>query len=99
MVPKYINIVLVKHPGDGKQYTFQVPDNIQLSVGDYVLCNTVRGSEQVGQCISPSFVVGEWQLPRFFGVQSLKNLKCVTHRLIPETLGALCTDDEVSPNA
>lgn len=53
-------IVTVKHPNCNVPYTFSVPEKLDLSVGDYVLCDTkAHNYPQVAQCITPSFVVSE----------------------------------------
>lgn len=95
MEPVYVNIVLIQHPNNPGWYVFRAPDNVQLNVGDRVLCTTSRGNCQFGQCITPSFRIGDWQLEQLYGV-TVKKLKPITHRLIPEAFG-FCKpeDDEV----
>ena len=83
MKPKYVKIVVVKHPHCGIHYPFSVPENIDLQVGCLVLCKTRVSDSEVATCITPSFVVGEWQLEEFYGVK-LKNLKPVVGILKPE---------------
>ena len=83
MKPKYANVVLVRHPRVDKIFVFRVFEGKELTVGDYVLCETSLGPGQMGKCITPSFVIGEWQLKEFYGVKSIKDLKPVTHVLAP----------------
>ncbi len=53
-------VVTVKHPNCNVPYTFSVPQDIRLNVGDYVLCDTKKHNyPQIGQCITPSFYVNE----------------------------------------
>lgn len=53
-------IVTVKHPNCNTPYTFSVQEKLDLSVGDYVLCDTkTHNYPQVAQCITPSFRVSE----------------------------------------
>lgn len=53
-------IVTVKHPNCNTPYTFSVPEKLDLSVGDYVLCDTkTHAYPQVAQCITPSFRASE----------------------------------------
>lgn len=53
-------IVIVKHPNCNTPYTFSVPENINLSAGDYVLCDTKSHKyPQVGHCMTPSYFVEE----------------------------------------
>ena len=62
-------VVTVKHQNDNKPYTFKVPINLDLHVGDIVLCST-RTSKipQVARCITPSFIILECQLKEFYGI-------------------------------
>lgn len=47
MYDNYINVVVVKHPNCAIPYTFKVPDDKRLNVGDYVLCDTKQGPNQM----------------------------------------------------
>lgn len=82
MSEKYVHIVLAKHPNCDIPYTFMAPDDRQLHVGDYILCDTKRGPNQMAQCITPSFVIMETQLERFYNIKA-SNLKRVTAELKP----------------
>lgn len=83
MYDNYINVVVVKHPNCAIPYTFKVPDYKRLYVGDYVLCDTKQGPNQMAQCITPSFFILEDYLFKFYGVKA-SNLKRITAELTPK---------------
>lgn len=82
MSEQYVHVVIAKHPNCDIPYTFMAPDDRQLHVGDYILCDTKRGPNQMAQCITPSFVIMESQLFKFYNVKAA-NLKRVTAELKP----------------
>ena len=62
-------IVTVKHPNNNGTFTFRVPPNLDLSVGDFVLCKTSKSEvPQVGKCITPSFMILECQLKECYNI-------------------------------
>ena len=76
-------IVTVKHPNCGIQYTFEVPDALDLEPGNWVLCETKRSNiPQVAQCVTPSFRILGIQLKELYGIQP-KNLRPVVGKLKP----------------
>ena len=76
-------IVVVKHPNCGTPYTFKVPKDVDLEVGEYVLCNTKRSKCEIGQCITPSFEIIEPKLQSFYG-RTVDQLQPVVGRLKPQ---------------
>ena len=50
-----MNIVVIKHFNDSSKYIFKVPDGVVLDAGTFVACDTVRGYEQPGICVTSSF--------------------------------------------
>lgn len=73
-------IVTVKHPNCNTPYTFSVPEKLDLSVGDYVLCDTkTHAYPQVAQCITPSFVVSEDILKGLLNIAPTKLRPIVAH--------------------
>lgn len=80
---KTYKVVTVKHPNCGVPYTFEVPKNLVLNVGDYVLCKTKTSQfPQVAQCITPSFEILGYQLVKLYEIVP-KNLKPVVGVLTP----------------
>lgn len=77
-----VKIVVVKHQNCNGKFVFKVPDQIDLSVGEYILCNTIRKLGEVGECTTPSFEINERQLREFYGV-GIANLAPVIGRLKP----------------
>ena len=62
-------IVTVKHPNNIGTFTFRVPPNLDLGVGDFVLCKTSKSEvPQVGKCITPSFMILECQLKEYYNI-------------------------------
>ena len=81
---EYVNVVICKHQNSREQYVFRAPDSSskQLDVGDWVLCETRLGPNQVAQCLTPAFRIADFQLKEFYGVK-VDNLKPVTAYLKP----------------
>lgn len=76
-------VVTVKHPNCNVPYTFEVPETLDLTVGEYVLCNTKTSNYlQVARCITPSFEILGIQLKEMYGIQP-KNLRPVVGLLKP----------------
>lgn len=53
-----MNIVIINHGRNSRDYLFSVPDSMMLSGNDYVLVKTIYG-EQVGRCTCDSFHVAK----------------------------------------
>ena len=76
-------VVTLKHPNCATPYTFQVPEELELDVGNYVLCDTNKSDiPQVGKCITPSFRILGVQLKEMYGILP-KNLRPVVGLLKP----------------
>ena len=83
MEAKKYKIVTVKHQNCNVPYTFEVPETLDLNVGNYVLCETKTSDiPQVGKCITPSFEILGVQLKEMYGIQP-KNLRPVVGLLKP----------------
>jgi hypothetical protein len=68
---------------------------MQLKVGDFVLCKTKKSDiPQVGQCITPSFMILECQLKEFYGILP-RNLSPIVGVLNPVMYAyeSECDDD------
>lgn len=81
---EYVNIVICRHPNVHKDFTFRAPDSSSkvLNVGDYVLCETCKGPNQIAQCMTPEFRIADYQLKEFYGI-TVDKLKPVTAYLKP----------------
>lgn len=77
---KLSKFVIIKHIQDNGKYLFKVPKNVHLSAGDKIVCETCRGSDQLGVCCCDSFVADEEMMCGFFGTQTNK-LRYVTGRV------------------
>ena len=71
-----VKIVVVHHQNNKEQYVFSVPYFATLNAGDVVICDTRMGDNQVGYCITPSYVIDKEFLHQALGVKS-ENLKPV----------------------
>lgn len=49
-----MNFVVIKHVDSGK-YLFRVPEDVTLDAGTAVLCDTSRGRNQPGICVTGNF--------------------------------------------
>lgn len=50
-----MNFVVIKHAADNGKYLFQVPEGVTLDAGTAVLCDTSRGKNQLGVCVTGTF--------------------------------------------
>ena len=76
-------IVTVKHPNCSISYTFQVPDEMNLEPGNYVLCDTkTHKVPQVAKCMTPSFHILGVRLTELYGINP-KNLRPIVGILKP----------------
>lgn len=79
----HVKVVIIRHQNDCGWYTFRVPDDIVLSAGDAVLCDTSKGRGQVGYCVTDSYWIDTDKLGPLLDVSSVKKLKPVTALLKP----------------
>ena len=80
---KSYKVVVVKHPNCGVPYTFEVPEDVELSIGDYVLCDTKKSNiPQIAKCITPSFYILGIQLNELYNIHP-KNLRPIVGWLKP----------------
>lgn len=77
-----IKVVIIHHQNNRRQFTFRVPESVDIEAGDIVLCDTSMGKGQVGYCITPSYYVPEEKVQDLLNV-SPKNLKPIVGRLTP----------------
>ena len=83
MACEYFKVVTVKHQGCNIPYTFRVPENMTLDVGDFVMCKTKKHPvPQVGKCMTPSFRIGDFQLEELYQIKP-QNLMPVVGILRP----------------
>ena len=74
------NMVIVKHLADNGKFLFYVPKSISLEAGDKVVCDTSRGSDQLGVCCCDSFLGKPDVVCPLFGTQP-KAMKYVTGKV------------------
>ena len=74
------NYVIIKHITDNGKYLFRVPMGIDLECGDYVMCDTCRGGNQLGVCCCDAFIANPGIVEPLFGTQSSK-MKYVTGKV------------------
>lgn len=81
---EFVNVVVVRHPNVDKTFIFRAPDSsgYKLDVGDYVLCDTVKGPGQIAKCITPQFRIADFHLKELYNV-SIDKLRPVTAYLRP----------------
>jgi len=77
MIKKF---VIVKHMQDSGKFLFYVPKNVQLEAGEKVICDTSRGSDQLGVCCCDSFLADPDVVLPLFGTQP-KAMKYVTGKV------------------
>ena len=77
-------VVTVKHPNCMTPYTFQVPANLDLKPGDWVLCDTKAHSiPQAAQCITPTFMITNIHLKELYGINP-RQIRPVTAVMLPK---------------
>lgn len=74
------NFVIIRHMQDSGKYLFRVPNGISLSAGDKIVCDTARGTDQMGECCCDSFAAEPEMMCRIFGTQ-VKKLRFVTGKV------------------
>ena len=84
MTFEQVEIVVCRHPNNDRNFVFRAPENAskKLNVGDYVLCDTCQGPNQIAQCITPQFMITDFRLKQFYNVDPNK-LRPVTAYLKP----------------
>ena len=84
MTFEQVEIVICMHPNNDKFFIFRAPENAskKLNVGDYVLCDTCNGHNQIAQCITPQFTITDFRLKQFYDVE-INRLPPVTAYLKP----------------
>lgn len=50
-----MNFVIVRHPNDNGKYLFKLPHGENIDAGTLVTCDTAKGKDQPGVCITSSF--------------------------------------------
>ena len=75
-------IVVVKHPNCNVPYAFRVPETKMLSPGDYVLCNTKKGTDEIARCITPSFHMSDDLIQKYYNVNPIQ-MKFITGVMRP----------------
>ena len=92
---KTYKVVTVQHPNCNRNFTFKVPTGMDLTPGDYVLCQTNSSKiPQVARCITPSFMILECQLKEFYSINP-HNLMPVVGLLIPKMYAYESERDDV----
>jgi len=87
------NMVIVKHLADNGKFLFYVPKAISLSAGDQVVCDTVRGKNQLGVCCCDSFMGKPDVVCPLFGTQP-KMMQYVTGKVEYEKFELAREDEE-----
>ena len=87
------NFVIVKHINDNGKYLFRVPNKIDLEAGDKVVCNTARGSDQLGICCCDTFLAEPDVIMPLFGTCE-KNMKYVTGKVVYNIFENALEDEE-----
>jgi len=84
----YVEVVVCRHPNINKDFMFRAPSNSEkkLGVGDWVLCDTCKGPNQIARCITPQFRIADFQLKEFYGLD-VEKLRPVTAYMVPVAVG------------
>ena len=69
---KLKKFVIVKHVMDSGKFLFYVPKDVVLEAGNKVVCDTSRGTDQLGVCCCDSFVADPEVVCPLFGTQPEK---------------------------
>ena len=83
-IPVYV--VVVKHPNCNVPYIFKVPESKMLNPGDYVLCDTKKGQEEIARCVTPSFHITDDLIEKYYNVKP-DTMKFITGVLRPFLFG------------
>ena len=87
------NLVIIKHLQDGGKYLFKVPKEVNLHAGDKIVCNTARGTDQLGICCCDSFYADPEVMCPLFGTQ-VGNLRYVTGMVDYQRFENVMEDEE-----
>ena len=87
------NYVIIKHISDNGKFLFQVPKSISLEAGEKVVCDTARGTDQIGVCCCDSFLANPEVVLPLFGVNG-KKMKFVTGKIEYEKFAVAREDEE-----
>ena len=74
------NFVIIKHLQDSGKFLFRVPKDVILDAGDQIVCDTVRGKDQLGVCCCNSFFADPEVVCKLFGIYPA-SLRFVTGRV------------------
>lgn len=81
--------VIIQHAltGIGAKYLFLVPVSHKLLAGEYVLCDTRQGDNQIGVCVCDSFMAEPDVIMPLFNTKEskMRTVKAVLHavQLLP----------------
>lgn len=78
------NMVIAQHLGSGVKFLFFVPGYHEVRAGEYLLCDTKRGQDQIAIALCDSFHTNPEPLYPLFGTEE-KKMKYVTARLLRYT--------------
>lgn len=76
-------LVIVKHPSENTKYLFELPPTEYVRAGEYALCDTCRGQDQVALCLCDHFDAEGYELDaicRAFNTD-VDKLRMITARL------------------
>ena len=51
-----MNFVAVKHPGNGRFFIFELPANVTVLSGQWVIMDTKMKDNEIAVCVTPSFM-------------------------------------------
>ena len=90
---KLKKFVIVKHIQDNGKYLFYVPKDVTLEAGNKVVCDTSRGTDQLGICCCDSFVAEPEVVCPLFGTQPEK-MRYVTGMVTYDKFDTTDEDEE-----
>ena len=81
---EHVEIVVCRHPNYKGDFIFRAPEDSgkKLCIGDWVLVDTKQGPNQIAQCITPQFMIADFQLKQFYNVD-VEKLRPVTAYMKP----------------
>lgn len=87
------NFVIIMHFENSGKYLFRVPKKIDLEAGEKVVCDTRRGSDQLGVCCCDSFLAKPEVVCPLFGTTP-ENLRFVTGKIEYEKFAEAQEDED-----
>lgn len=90
---KLKKFVIVKHIQDNGKYLFYVPKDVTLKAGNKVVCDTSRGTDQLGVCCCDSFVAEPEVVCPLFGTHPEK-MRYVTGMVTYDKFDTTDEDEE-----